>query len=301
SFIFLTGHMASMRQKERKPATFASEPRMCIQIPNARVLRDSAPYRAALSLPYEVSMPQNWTMPSPLDAFILPDMRSRSPSRVTQVRPKPSAKAASTRAKKIAAPVTTPLQQDDDGPLCECLRGICSGEQRALERLYDLTVSRVYSVALRVARRDDLAEEVVSDVYVQVWRNASRYDTERGRVMGWLLIIARTRALDLLRRQDEAFSHPEPYDLVSEPESRQAFPEELLAAAQAGSALHNALEKINPVQRQLLSLAFFRGLTHAEIVEHTGMPLGTVKTHIRRALDALRKTLGPAAEAGELL
>ena len=193
-----------------------------------------------------------------------------------------------------------PIELEDDRTLRECLQGIEKRDQSSLGRLYDLTVNRVYSVALRIARRSDLAEEVVSDVYLQVWRDAHRYEDSRGRVLGWLLIIARSRALDLLRRQDEAFSYPEPYDLVSEPASMQRFPEELLAAAQAGTALHAALQKLNPLQRQLLALAFFRGLTHAEIVAHIGMPLGTVKTHIRRALETLRKTLGPAVDAGEL-
>jgi RNA polymerase sigma-70 factor (ECF subfamily) len=199
--------------------------------------------------------------------------------------------AASTEALPI---------KDDEATFLNCLTAIASQDQKALARFYDLTVSRVYSVALRIVRRIDLAEEVVSDVYVQVWRDAQRYDTTRGRVLGWLLIIARSRALDLLRRQDVAFSHPDPYELVAEPESTHHLPEDLLAAAQAGSALHAALQALNPLQRQLLSQAFFRGLSHQEIAEQSGLPLGTVKTHIRRALSALRKTLGEDAISGDL-
>mgnify|MGYP001157458549 CR=1 FL=1 len=156
---------------------------------------------------------------------------------------------------------------------------------------------RVYAVALRIMRHADLAEEVVSDVYMQVWRDAHRYDASRGRVLAWLLIISRSRALDLLRRQDEAFSHPDPHELVAEPDSGQKTAQDLLQASQEGSALHAAMATLTPLQRQLLSLAFFRGLSHSEIVAHCGLPLGTVKTHIRRALGALRDALGPAAES----
>ena len=182
--------------------------------------------------------------------------------------------------------------------LRECVLAISGHDQLALAKLYDLTVSRVYSVALRIVRHTHLAEEVVSDVYLQVWRDASRYDTARGRVLGWLLIISRSRALDILRRQDEAFSHPEPYDLIAEPESSEKTAHDLLEAAQVGTALQGAMKALTPLQRQLLSLAFFRGLSHTEIVEHSGIPLGSVKTHIRRALTLLREQLGCAAEFG---
>lgn len=241
-----------------------------------------------------------WTMPLSEDPLILPGMNPNRPTSTAKARPAPTAKQVPSPTRKLPALEALPTAEDDSA-LRECLDGICQQDQLALGRFYDLTVSRVYGVALRIVRRADLAEEVVSDVYVQVWRDAYRYDDERGKVLGWLLVIARSRALDLLRRQDEAFSHPEPYDLVAEPESTQRPPEDLLATAQAGSALHAALEKLNPLQRQLLSLAFFRGLTHSEIVEHMGLPLGTVKTHIRRALDVLRKSLGTAVKQGELL
>ena len=244
-------------------------------------------------------MSPDWTMPSSIDTFILPGMNPNRLNRTARTRSTPRAKQAPATARKVPAPEALP-SAEDDSVLRGCLDGVCEQNQPALGRFYDLTVSRVYSVALRIVRRTDLAEEVVSDVFVQVWRDAHRYDDTRGKVLGWLLVIARSRALDLLRRQDEAFSHPEPYDLVTEPESTRSQPEDLLSAAQAGSALHAALEKLNPLQRQLLSLAFFRGFTHSEIVEHMDLPLGTVKTHIRRALDVLRKTLGPAADIGEL-
>ncbi|WP_395707765.1 RNA polymerase sigma factor, partial [Casimicrobium huifangae] len=192
-----------------------------------------------------------------------------------------------------ASPAASVLPQgEDDSLLRTCLEGIRKREEAALARLYDLTVSRVYGVALRILRSADLAEEAVSDVYMQVWRDVARYDDSRGRVLAWLLIIARSRSLDLLRRQDEAFSHPDPYDLASEPEAGRGDPHDLLAATRDAATLHAALLSIHPLQRQLLSLAFFKGLSHSEIVDHTGIPLGSVKTHIRRALAVLRASMG---------
>lgn len=229
-------------------------------------------------------MSMNWTMQRPLEPFILAEMKPATTTPPRRKSPPPASVGTRPVLLKQAS-------ADDDLLLCQCLEGISRQDQAALGELYDLTVSRVYSVALRIVRRVDLAEEVVSDVYTQVWREVNRYDATRAKVLGWLLVISRSRALDTLRRQDEAFSHPEPYDLVAEPESPAQNPEALLAAAEAGSALHLALATLNPLQRQLLALAFFRGLSHSEISGHLGLPLGTVKTHIRRALEVLRQKL----------
>ena len=254
-------------------------------------------------------MSQDWAVPFSIDPFILPGMKADFPARKPAVRSATPAAPPQAKAEKsppvsradVGKDAPAVLLVDDNQSLLECLHGIGEHDQAALSRFYDLTVGRVYSIALRIVRHADMAEEVVSDVYMQVWRDANRYDETRGRVLGWLLVIARSRALDFLRRQDEAFSHPDPYDLVSEPESTRQNPQDLLEATQKGSAVHAAMQKLNPLQRQLLSLAFFRGLTHSEIVEHSGIPLGSVKTHIRRALAILRETLEPvgATDTGE--
>jgi RNA polymerase sigma factor (sigma-70 family) len=251
----------------------------------------------------ERQMTKDWSITFDFNPFIIVGMKplniptvsapttpskrvSRSNSAATPVT-KPRANAVSKPVRTTELPVA-----EDDAALRDYLDAISKHDQAALAHFYDLTVSRVYSVALRIVRHVHLAEEVVSDVYMQVWRDAHRYDDSRGRVLAWLLIITRSRALDLLRRQDEAFSHPEPYELISEPESEQKSAHDLLESAQVGSALHEAMQSLTPLQRQLLSLAFFRGLTHSEIVEQSGIPLGSVKTHIRRALTALKSKLG---------
>lgn len=157
----------------------------------------------------------------------------------------------------------------------------------ALAQLYDATVGRVYGLAVRMLKDNASAEEVVSDVYLQVWRTASTYQLERGGVVTWLLVICRSRALDSLRASRERIVYQ---DLVDAGEAADPVqdPQDILAATQRSSSVHAALSALAPLPRQLIALAFFRGYTHQEIATSTGLPLGTVKSHIRRALDHLR-------------
>lgn len=164
-------------------------------------------------------------------------------------------------------------------------------DEQALANLYEATLARVYGIALRITRNVQAAEEVAEDVYWQVWREAPRFDAERGNVIAWLLTIARSRALDYLRKQDAAELCEEPELLLVNEPSREGDPEDLLAATQKNHKLNQALLQLEPVQRQLVAMAFFRGLTHDEIAVFTGMALGTVKSHIRRALKQLHEEL----------
>jgi len=177
---------------------------------------------------------------------------------------------------------------------------IARGDEQALGRLYDETLGRVHGVALRITRNRQAAEEVTADVYWQVWRQAARYDAARGSALAWILTIARSRALDSLRRADDAESHPEPETLLESETSAETDPQDLCAATQRNHALHAVMAQLDALPRQLLALAFFRGLTHEEIAAQTTLPLGTVKSHIRRALAALRDALGSNPEAMEL-
>ena len=170
------------------------------------------------------------------------------------------------------------------------LVAIARRDEAALAAFYDATINRVYGLALRITRQPESAAEVASDVYFQVWRDATRYDAKRGNVAAWLMTICRSRALDLLRRADEAEAHPEPESLRPEA-MEQDTGQDLLAATQQHAALHSALARLEPLQRQLIALAFFRGLSHQEIAAHARLPLGSVKTHIRKALAVLRESL----------
>ncbi len=188
-------------------------------------------------------------------------------------------------------PPRTPAVEAEDKRYRELLGAIARQDEAALGDFYDATVARSYGVALRITGKPDAAEEVVVDIYWQVWQQAGRYNPERGPVLGWLLTISRSRALDYLRRRDKTELHPEPDTLRPYQESQEDNPLNLLLAVDRHSQLHAALEQLSPVQRQLISLAFFKGLTHQEIATHTDTPLGTVKTHIRRALGILQPIL----------
>jgi len=179
----------------------------------------------------------------------------------------------------------------DERQLREHIAAVAGGDEVAFGALYDATLGRVYGLALRITRNAQTAEEVAEDAYWQVWRQALRFDPARGNAMAWLLTIVRSRALDSLRREDEADAHPEPETLIAAEAARDGDPQDLLAATQRHRALHAALAKLDALPRQLLALAFFRGLTHEEIAVQTALPLGTVKSHIRRALTALKGVL----------
>lgn len=183
----------------------------------------------------------------------------------------------------------------DDAALAALIARIVHHDEAALAALYDATCRRVHALVLRIVQRRALAEEVVEDCFWQVWRQAARFDAERGRPLTWLLAMARSRAIDALRR-DQRFQHEELPDDDRGGEAAAAAaapPQDLLDATRSSAALHAALRRLDARSRQLVGLAFFRGLTHEEIAAQEQMPLGTVKSLIRRALQALRAHLEP--------
>jgi RNA polymerase sigma-70 factor (ECF subfamily) len=159
------------------------------------------------------------------------------------------------------------------------------GDEQAMATLYDRYSKVVYSVALRVLRDPASAEDVLQDVFLGVWRKPETFVSARGSLGGWLAVVARNRAIDTLRRkrpseQVEEVFLASPFNLADEAERNT-----LMQRARA-IILHLPLD-----QRKTLEMAYFDGLTHTEIAEITGDPLGTVKTRIRTALLTLRKEL----------
>lgn len=196
-----------------------------------------------------------------------------------------------THDTSAAPPVIAPPAQDDDALYCELIARIAMDDENALGRLYDGTAGRLYALALRITRNAQDAEETVLDVFHQVWRQADQYDATRGRVLAWIMTICRSRALDVLRRRETAETHPDPDALRDNDMDPAADPQHWIELFQRDSAVRRALEQLPTTQRELLGLAFLRGLSHQEITDETGMPLGTVKTHIRKALSALQHVL----------
>lgn len=174
-------------------------------------------------------------------------------------------------------------------------------DQAALGRLYDLSIDRVYATALRIVRNEADAEEVAADVYQQAWQRASAFDPERGSVMTWLLGMAWSRAVDRVRRERRHRRceplHPERHTQA------YALPDADPAAAMietlaSAGGVTRALGTLSAVQRRLVSLAFREQLSHAEIAQRERLPLGTVKSHLRRGLASLRRALRIDEERG---
>ncbi|GAB4112635.1 MAG: hypothetical protein Fur0019_19100 [Tibeticola sp.] len=185
-----------------------------------------------------------------------------------------------------------------DEQLCRWMEAIVRQDERALAALYDATVARVFGLVQRIVRNPATAEEVVEEAYFQVWRQAVRFDEQRGKVLTWVLSIARSRALDALRREDR--HRCESLDFGGQDEAAAGGPpvDELLDLARSRADLIEALSLLGAQPRQLVSMAFLRGLTHEEIAEQTRLPLGTVKSQIRRALASLRQSLATGRAAG---
>ena len=167
---------------------------------------------------------------------------------------------------------------------------IAAGSADALSQLYDRYAGTVFGMARRILRRIEDAEEVVQDVFAQIWRDAKRYEDARATVAGWVVMLARTRAIDRLRarnaRPDQAAGVAP--DLAPALASAERSPEAATISAEAARDIRSALQALSAAQRTLVELAYYEGLTHAEIAERTGIPLGTVKTRLRTAMFTLK-------------
>ena len=166
-----------------------------------------------------------------------------------------------------------------------------TGDQSAMAQLYDESSPLVYSVALRVLGDTADAEEVTLDVYTQVWRTAATYDPNRGKVTAWLATLARSRAIDRLRSRSGRDRRELPILQFEEMRADSASPELVTDTAQRRRRIMTALAALSPEQREAIELAFFSGLTHSELAERLGQPLGTVKTRIRLGMMKLREQL----------
>ncbi len=188
-----------------------------------------------------------------------------------------------------------PLAVDTDPAivLAGLMQQVVARDQKALGTLYDLTVNRAFAVAMRVLGNSADAEEAVCAAYQQLWEQAGQYNAARGSVMGWLSTMVWTRAVDLARRRRSHLCiddlHPnEPASAYAQCEDDAAS---MLDAFATGSAVRRAMGQLKPITQRLLTLAFVAGLSHPEIALQTKLPLGTVKSHIRRGLVELRRAL----------
>lgn len=191
------------------------------------------------------------------------------------------------RARLGAVPSEVPETVD----LAADLRAASRGDQQAFARVYDATSSKMYGLVLRVLRNPAMAEEVTQECYLEVWRQAARYDADRGSALAWMLTIGHRRAVDRIRAveaSDRRDVHYEQSTRAVEHDSTAETAESRMEARRVRAALQDLTE----AQREAIELAYFGGYTHTEVAAMLDLPLGTAKTRIRDGLIRLRDTMG---------
>jgi RNA polymerase sigma-70 factor, ECF subfamily len=173
-----------------------------------------------------------------------------------------------------------------------CLQRIASGDQAAAARLYDRHARPLYSLVLRILGNETEAEDVLQEVFAQAFRQASRYDVRRGVVTAWLLTIARSRAIDRLRaRRTRVEARTGDVQTLDEMPDAQPDAASAMLDEEQSRLVRQALGTLPLLQRMAIELAYYEGLSHAEIAERLEQPLGTIKTRIRLGLLKLRDVL----------
>jgi RNA polymerase sigma-70 factor (ECF subfamily) len=176
----------------------------------------------------------------------------------------------------------SPVNHGDASADMRLVARIRAGDQQSMSELYDRYAKVVYAVALRVLQDAGAAEDVLQDVFLQLWRNPDAFDASRGNLAAWLAVISRHRSIDRLRKRRPE-TDIEDCVIAGGPDVRDEAEHKLMIEKVRG-----VLAEMSSDQRNVLELAFFQGLTHTEIAEKTGEPLGTVKTRIRSGLQQLR-------------
>ncbi|MGD1062290.1 MAG: sigma-70 family RNA polymerase sigma factor [Terracidiphilus sp.] len=185
-------------------------------------------------------------------------------------------------------PVTATMQPVPDSALMDRMR---TGDEAALSTLYDRYSAMLFAVMMRILRDQQAAEEVLQDLFLQLWRNAGQFDAGRGSLPAWLMVIGRNRAISRLRgMRDREVLEEEEGDYANILASDQNIEDETVRAELARN-VSAALEQLPVEQRQAVELAYFEGMTQSEIANRTGIPLGTVKTRMRTAMQTLRQIL----------
>lgn len=174
---------------------------------------------------------------------------------------------------------------------------VAAGDQLAMTSLYDTSSRTLYGLLLRILNEHALAEEVLLDVYMQVWRQAASYDEGRGSPMAWMLTIARSRAIDRLRSGRQELLLRESFEGFEENARSESDVEEAAAMAEVQVKIRDALETLPAEQREVIELAYYDGLSHSEIALQLEQPLGTIKTRIRLGMTKLRDILQPGARS----
>lgn len=171
------------------------------------------------------------------------------------------------------------------------VQAIAAGDQHSLRTLYEMSHRIVFTLAMRICSRREIAEEVMLDVFHDVWRRAAQYDPENGTVVGWIMIQTRSRALDRLRFEQRKKRDPKSDPPSDTEDAVTSGPGDALDASDRRRSLNDALSTLTAAEREAVETAFFSELTYSETAARLDQPIGTVKTRVRSALAKLRKAL----------
>jgi RNA polymerase sigma-70 factor, ECF subfamily len=178
-----------------------------------------------------------------------------------------------------------------DETLADLLGLVACKNQTAMGELYDHTKHLVYGLVLRMLREQSAAEDITQDVYMQIWKKADTFDPARGSALAWIITISRSRALDKMRSSKALLRHENPTEELGNLLCSGPDPEHNSSLSERAQLVRRSLFELPPIQRTVIELAFFDGLTQSEIAGHTAIPLGTVKSRIRTGMKRLREEL----------
>lgn len=186
----------------------------------------------------------------------------------------------------------------DAGQMHIWLVAVARQDASAFRALYEATSPKLFGFVLRILQKRELAEEVLQESFVNIWNNASSYQSSLAAPMTWMTTIVRNRAFDLLRKLSNGQQHDVEIDaeyfdsdIMTALESGEATPLQALELSQDAAALATCMSRLEALHRQAMALAFYHDLSHSEVAEQMNLPMGTVKTWIRRGLDKLRTCL----------
>jgi RNA polymerase sigma-70 factor (ECF subfamily) len=185
-------------------------------------------------------------------------------------------------------------EHDDRAIELELLARIAKRERAAFEELYTRYSNILYATALKFLKQDADAQDVVQDVFIQIWDKAKLYDPAKGKPLTWALTLTRNRSIDRIRAIQRRSRLRDDFEKENAADESAGVREALsgVDASEKGQILRDAVNQLSPQQRRVIELAFFRGLTQSEIAEKLGEPLGTVKARARRGLMKLKEILG---------
>jgi RNA polymerase sigma factor (sigma-70 family) len=217
-----------------------------------------------------------------------------------------SAKSGATAFAPISHPnkANQKLSPRESDPLKQLLAAIARQNRNAFRQLYDATAPKLFGYALRMLKKRELAEEVLQESFISIWNNAASYQSSLAAPLTWMTTIVRNKAFDVLRRTEDtieidapSFLEGDMQTMLDSIEGTTPTPNEALQLSENATALAGCLKHLEGLHRQAIAMAFFHDLSHGEVAEQLRLPVGTVKTWIRRGLERLRLCLSKMERA----